>query len=59
MTWGRYLREGQWKADVRTALEELQYILSPDLDNPSPPVLPQPAPVLSAATNSGTNMPKA
>ena len=47
------------KADVQTALEELQYILSPDLDNPSPPALPQPAPVLSAATNSGTNMPKA
>jgi hypothetical protein len=59
MTWGRYLRGGQWKADLRTTLEELRYILSPDLDNWSQPILPPPAPVLSAATNSGTNMPKA
>jgi len=52
-----YLSEGQWKADARTALAVVQFVLSRDPDPSTPPVVPQAAPFLSATTNSGTNMP--
>jgi hypothetical protein len=53
-----YVSDGRWKADARTALAMMQYLLAPNLDLWTPPAVPQPAPFLSAATNSGTNMPK-
>ena len=53
-----YVSDGQLKADARTALAIVQYVVSPELDPWTPPVVPQPGPFLSATTNSGTNMPK-
>ena len=54
-----YVSHGQWRADARTVLAALRFVLSPDLDNWSPSVVPPPARFLSATTNSGRNMPNA
>lgn len=52
-----YISHHQWRADTRTALAALRFILSPDLDNWIPPFVPLATPFFSATTNSGTNMP--
>jgi len=53
-----YVNDGQLKADARTALAIARYVLSPDFDPWITPVVPQPAPFLTATTNSATNMPR-
>jgi len=53
-----YVRDGQWKADARTAAAMLRYVLTPEFDPRIPPIVPQSTPFLSATTNSGTNVPK-
>ena len=52
-----YISDGQWKADVRTAVAVVQFVLARDPDLSTPPVVPQPAPFLTSITNIGTNMP--
>ena len=52
-----YVSHGQWRADARTVLATLRFVLSPELDNWNPPVAPPPGAFLSATTNSGTKMP--
>lgn len=51
-----YVSHQQWRADARTILSALQFVLSPDLDRWSLPVVPQPTPFLSAVTNSRMNL---
>ena len=53
-----YVSHGQLKADARTALAMLEYVLSPERDLWAAPVVAPPAPFLSATTNSGTNVPR-
>jgi hypothetical protein len=53
MTCDWYFRHRQWRPDIRTTLEVVHYVFSPDLVPWGPPVLPQPVPVLSATTNRG------
>ena len=55
MTCDRYFRDGIWRADIRTTLEVVQYVFSPDLGPWGPPALPLPVPFLSATTNQGTS----
>ena len=55
LTCDRYFKDGLWRADIRTTLEVVQYVFSPDLGPWGPPVLPQPVPFLSATTNQGTS----
>ena len=52
-----YLSQGQWKADALTAVAVLRYVLSPEPDLWTTPAATQPAPFLSAMTNSVTGIP--
>jgi hypothetical protein len=57
MTCNWYLNHGQWRADLRTAVEVARYIFSPDLDFWGSPRQLNAGPFLSATTNGGKNVP--